>query len=69
MIGLAAAARSGGANRLIGKAAVTLADKQHKKEPAAVADPGAGPSLAGAMCPQSTVFGIAASALVPSAAA
>ena len=43
-----------------------VARKQHKKPPAAVADPGAEPAPAGAMCPPSTAFGIAADALVPS---
>jgi hypothetical protein len=50
------------------KAAVTLANKQHKKRPPAVADPGAEPPLAGAMCPPSTAFGIAAADLNPAKA-
>ena len=50
------------------KAAVVVANKQHKKPPAAVANPGSEPPLSGAMCPPSTVFGIAATALVPVAA-
>jgi serine/threonine protein phosphatase PrpC len=50
------------------KAAVTLANKQHKKKPATVADPGAKPPLAGAMCPPSTVFGIPAADLTPAKA-
>jgi protein phosphatase len=50
------------------KAAAAEAAKQHKKPPAAVANPGAEPSPAGPMCPPSTVFGIAATDLVPTAA-
>jgi protein phosphatase len=50
------------------KAAVVVANKQHKKPPAAVANPGAEPPLSGAMCPPSTVFGIAAADLNPVAA-
>jgi hypothetical protein len=50
------------------KAAVVVANKQHKKPPAAVADPGAEPPMAGAMCPPSTVFGIAAADLNPAKA-
>jgi serine/threonine-protein kinase len=50
------------------RAAVVVASKQHKKPPAAVADPGAEPPLAGAMCPPSTVFGIAAADLNPAKA-
>jgi protein phosphatase len=41
------------------KAAATLASKQHKKPPPAVANPGPEPPPAGATCPPSTVFGIA----------
>ena len=48
--------------------AVVVASKQHKKPPAAVADPGAEPPLSGAMCPPSTVFGIAAADLNPAKA-
>jgi PPM family protein phosphatase len=47
------------------KAAVAVANKQHKKLPATVANPGAEPPPAGAMCPRSTAFGIAASDLPP----
>jgi serine/threonine protein phosphatase PrpC len=48
------------------RAAVALASRQHKKPPAAVAKPpGAEPPQAGAMCPPSTAFGIAASDLPP----
>src|SRR5437764_3725756 len=50
------------------QAAVTLANKQHKKKPPAVADPGPKPPLAGAMCPPSTVFGIAVADLTPAKA-
>jgi hypothetical protein len=50
------------------RGAVVVASKQHKKPPAAVADPGAEPPLAGAMCPPSTVFGIAAAELNPAKA-
>ena len=50
------------------KAAVVVANKQHKKPPAAVADPGAEPPPADAMCPPSTVFGIAAADLNPAKA-
>jgi hypothetical protein len=50
------------------KAAVVVASKQHKKPPAAVADPGAEPPLSGAMCPPSTAFGIAAADLNPAKA-
>jgi len=50
------------------QAAVTLANKQHTKRPPAVANPGAEPPLAGAMCPPSTVFGIAAADLNPAKA-
>ena len=50
------------------KAAVVVASKLHKKPPAAVADPGAEPPLSGAMCPPSTVFGIAAANLNPAKA-
>ena len=50
------------------QAAVTLANKQHKKKPPAVADPGPKPPLAGAMCPPSTVFGVAAADLNPAKA-
>jgi TIR domain len=50
------------------KAAAALAARQHKKPPAAVANPGAGPATAGPLCPPSTVFGIAATDLVPAAA-
>jgi serine/threonine protein phosphatase PrpC len=47
------------------KAAAAQASKQHRKPPAAVANPGAEPPPAGAMCPPPTAFGIAASALPP----
>jgi hypothetical protein len=47
------------------RAAVAEAEKQHKKPPAAVANPGPAPSPAGPMCPPSTAFDIAASDLVP----
>jgi protein phosphatase len=50
------------------KAAVVVANKQHKKPPATVANPGAEPPLSGAMCPPSTVFGIAAADLNPAKA-
>ena len=50
------------------KAAVVVANKQHKKPPAAVAAPGAEPPLSGAMCPPSTAFGIAAADLNPAKA-
>ena len=50
------------------EAAAALAAKQHKKPPAAVANPGAEPPTAGPVCPPSTVFGIAATDLVPAAA-
>ena len=46
------------------QAAVALANKQHKKPPAAVANPGLEPAPAGPMCPPSTAFGIAAADLV-----
>ena len=51
------------------QAAVALANKQHKKPPAAVANPGLGPAPAGPMCPPSTAFGIAAADLVPATGA
>ena len=50
------------------EAAAALAARQHKKPPAAVANPGAEPPTAGPACPPSTVFGIAATDLVPAAA-
>ena len=50
------------------KAAVAEAARQHKKPPAAVANPGAEPPAAGPVCPPSTAFGIAATDLVPAAA-
>ncbi len=46
------------------QAAVTLAAKQHKPAKG-IPKPGPQPSRAGGMCPPSTAFGIAASALVP----
>ena len=49
------------------KAAAAAAAKQHRKPPAAVANPGPEPPSAAAMCPPSTVFGIAAADLVPAA--
>ena len=51
------------------KAAAVVAGKQHKKPPPAVANPGAEPAPAGAMCPPSTAFGIAATDLVPATGA
>ncbi len=52
------------------RAAVAAASKNHKKPPAAVPSPGPEPPVsAGAMCPPSTVFGIAAADLVPAAGA
>jgi protein phosphatase len=51
------------------QAAVALASKQHKKPPAAVANPGPVPAPAGPMCPPSTAFGIAAADLVPATGA
>ena len=51
------------------QAAVALASKQHKKPPAAVANPGLEPAPAGPMCPPSTAFGIAAADLVPATGA
>ena len=51
------------------KAAVVVASKQHKKPPAAVANPGAEPAPASSMCPPSTAFGIAATDLVPATGA
>jgi len=51
------------------KAAAAVASKQHRKPPAAVANPGAEPSPAGPMCPPSTVFGVAATDLVPASGA
>jgi hypothetical protein len=47
------------------KAQAAQASKQHRKPPPAVANPGAEPPPAGAMCPPSTAFGIAASNLPP----
>jgi hypothetical protein len=47
------------------RAAVAVANKQHKKLPATVPNPGAEPPPAGAMCPPSTAFGIAVSDLPP----
>jgi hypothetical protein len=46
-----------------------VANKQHKKPPPAVANPGPQPPPAGSGCPPSTVFGVAAADLVPSAGA
>jgi serine/threonine protein phosphatase PrpC len=51
------------------KAAAAVASKQHKKPPAAVANPGAEPAPADSMCPPSTAFGIAATDLVPATGA
>jgi PPM family protein phosphatase len=51
------------------QAAVALANKQHKKPPAAVANPGPEPAPAGPMCPPSTAFGIAAADPVPATGA
>jgi PPM family protein phosphatase len=50
------------------QAAVTLARKQHKPTKG-IAQPGPEPPKAAAMCPPAAAFGIAASALVPSAGA
>jgi hypothetical protein len=50
-------------------AAAVVANKQHKKPPPAVANPGPQPPPAGSGCPPSTVFGVAAADLVPSAGA
>jgi serine/threonine-protein kinase len=50
------------------RAAVVVAGKQHKRPPAAVANPGPEPPLAGSGCPPPTVFGVAAADLVLSAA-
>jgi len=47
------------------RAAAALATKQHRKPPAAVPNPGPEPPQAGAMCPPSTVYGVAASSLTP----
>ena len=47
---------------------VAEAARAHKEPPATVANPGAEPPPAGPMCPPSTVFGIAATDLVPAAA-
>jgi PPM family protein phosphatase len=51
------------------RAAVVVANKQHKKPPAAVPNPGPQPPPAGSGCPPSAVFGVAAADLVPSAGA
>jgi protein phosphatase len=49
--------------------AAAAARKQHRKPPAAVANPGPQPAPAGSMCPPSTAFGVAAADLVPAAGA
>jgi hypothetical protein len=47
------------------RAQVAQASKEHRKPPPAVANPGPEPPPAGAMCPPSTAFGVATSALPP----
>jgi hypothetical protein len=51
------------------QAAVAMAKRQHQKPPAAVANPGPEPAQAGAMCPPSAAFGVAAADLAPATGA